>query len=122
MSTIDEVVQLDETHLRWRASVAGVVRAWTAEVTEQLPDERVAWTSRDGGPSGVVTFHRLDDTTTKVMLQMEVEPEGAKEKLADAMGMLQRQVKKDLENFKKFIEQRGGETGAWRGEIDRRAG
>src|SRR5947209_775750 len=48
MSTIDEVVPLDETHLRWRASVAGVERAWTAEVTEQLPDERVAWTSRDG--------------------------------------------------------------------------
>ena len=123
MEGVEWVEQLEDHRLHWVAQIGGQRREWEAEITEQRPDERIAWTSRTGTTNaGVVTFHRLDDTNTRVMLQMEVEPEGPKEKLADAMGTLQRQVRKDLENFREFIEQRGSETGAWRGEIDRRAG
>lgn len=93
---------------------------------EQRPDERIAWTARTGKENaGVVTFHRLSDEDTRVMVQMEVYPEGALEKVADALGSLDRGVKGDLQRFKEFIESQGRETGAWRGEIEqpgRRAG
>jgi uncharacterized membrane protein len=102
------------------AEVGGQRRDWHARITEQRPDERIAWASESGtGNSGVVTFHRIDDNTTRVMLQMELYPQDWKEKAADLTGMVRRQVKKDLERFKDFIESRGRETGAWRGEIDR---
>jgi uncharacterized membrane protein len=89
-----------------------------ARVTEQIPDERVAWTSTEGAEhAGVVTFHRLDDDRTRVMLQMEVEPEGPAEKVGDLLGVLKRRVKGDLEKFKQLIESRGRESGAWRGDV-----
>jgi uncharacterized membrane protein len=67
----------------------------------------------------VVTFHKLDEDKTRVMLQMDLEPEGAVEKVGDALGFAERRVKGDLERFKQFIEARGSETGGWRGEVAR---
>jgi uncharacterized membrane protein len=106
------------------AEIAGQRREWDAQIAEQKPDDRIAWTSTSGtGNAGVVTFHRIDDNTTRVMLQLEMYPDDWKEKAAEMTGMVKRQAKKDLERFKEFIESRGRETGAWRGEIDqRRAG
>ena len=66
-----------------------------------------------------MTFHRLDDSTTRVTTQMDVDPEGFVENAADKAGILDQRVKGDLKRFKEFIEQRGQETGAWRGDIDR---
>jgi uncharacterized membrane protein len=101
------------------AEIGGQRREWKAEITEQKPDERVAWVSREGAHNaGVVTFHRLNDNQSKVMLQLEFEPEGVVEKAGDAVGAVKMRTKSDLERFKKFIESRGTETGAWRGEID----
>jgi uncharacterized membrane protein len=99
--------------------VNGVHREFDAEITEQIPDERVAWTtvSGDARQAGVVTFHRLDDAHTKVMLQMQFEPEGVTESVGDKLGFVKRQTKGDLERFKKFIESRGSETGGWRGAV-----
>ncbi len=80
MEGVKEVRQLDDKHLHWRADIGGQEREWESEITEQIPDERVAWTSRSGARNaGVVTFHRLDESRTKIMLQMEFEPEGATE-------------------------------------------
>jgi uncharacterized membrane protein len=102
------------------AEFGGATREWDAEITEQVPDERVAWTSRSGTRNaGAVTFHRLDDATTRVMLQLDVEPEGLVEKAGDKLGFIRRRVTGDLERFKDFIEARGRETGAWRGEVPR---
>jgi uncharacterized membrane protein len=96
----------------------GKVKEWDAEITEQRPHERVAWTSRSGTRNaGVVTFHRLDDHRTKLMLQVDYEPEGAVENVADAIGVVSGRVVGDLNRFKEFIETRHQETGAWRGEI-----
>ena len=121
MEGVKSVRQLDDTHLHWTAEVAGEEKEWDAEITEQHPDERIAWQSTSGARNaGVVTFHRLDDDHTRVTLQMDVEPEGPIEKAGDAIGVPDRQVKEDLERFKKFIESRGRETGAWRGEIEQR--
>ncbi|HUG15614.1 MAG TPA: SRPBCC family protein [Thermomicrobiales bacterium] len=119
MEGVESVRQIDDQHLHWRASVGGDTEEWDARITEQVPDQRIAWTSTTGARNaGVVTFHRLGDTRTRVMLQMEYEPEGMKEKAGDILGVVDRRVQGDLERFKEFIESRGMETGAWRGEID----
>ena len=119
MEGVKEVRQLDDTSLHWTVEIAGQVREFDAKITEQNPDERIAWTTIDGPhQAGVVTFHRLGDDQTKVMLQMEYDPEGILEKAGDALGVVKSRVKGDLERFKAFIESRGQETGAWRGEVD----
>ena len=121
MEGVEKVIQTDDETLHWAAEIAGVRREWDAKITEQRPDERVAWTSIDGARNaGVVTFHRIDDNVTKVMLQLEFDPEGFGEKAADALGLVERRVKGDLERFKELIESRGRESGGWRGEIDNR--
>jgi uncharacterized membrane protein len=118
MDGVKSVKQIDDTHLQWVAQIAGVEKEWDAEITEQHPDERVAWKSISGPQhAGVVTFHRLDDDTTRVTLQMDVDPEGAIENIGVAIGALDRRVEGDLDRFKQFVESRGGETGAWRGEV-----
>jgi uncharacterized membrane protein len=118
MEGVEEVRQIDDTHLRWRASVAGKEKEWTAEITEQRPDERVAWKNIDGTENaGVVTFHRIGDETSRVTAQIDAEPEGVVEAAGEAVGVLDRRVRGDLERFKEFIESRGRETGAWRGEV-----
>jgi uncharacterized membrane protein len=119
MEGVTEVQQLDDTHLHWVADIGGVHREWDAEITEQHPDERVAWRAREGADNaGVVTFHKLTDTKTKIMLQLEFDPEGFTEVAGDKLGFVKRRAVGDLERFKDFIEGRGSETGAWRGEVE----
>jgi uncharacterized membrane protein len=118
MEGVEEVRQLDDTHLHWRAKVGGKETEWDAVITEQVPDERIAWTNTSGARNaGVITFHKLDPQKTKLMLQLDYEPEGAMENIGSALGVVGRRVEGDLERFKEFIESRGAETGAWRGEV-----
>jgi uncharacterized membrane protein len=120
MEGVEEVRQTDDRHLHWRAAVGGRTEEWDAEITEQIPDKRVAWRSEGGvGHAGVVTFHRLSDDRARVMLQMQYEPESLLEKVGDALGVLERRVKGDLERFKEFVQTRGSAEG-WRGEIPAR--
>jgi uncharacterized membrane protein len=119
MEGVREVRQLDDKRLAWCADIGGKEKRWEAEITEQIPDARVAWRSRTGANNaGVVTFHRLDDRTTRVMLQLDYDPEGVVENVGDAIGVVGSRVRGDLQRFKDFIEQRGRETGAWRGSIN----
>jgi uncharacterized membrane protein len=118
MDGVESVSQVDETHVHWRAKIDGVAREWDAEITEQHPDERVAWTSVAGARNGgVVTFHRLDHDTTRVTLQLQFEPEGAVEQVGDKLGFVSRRARGDLGRFKDLIESQGVETGAWRGDV-----
>ena len=118
MDGVEEVRQLDDTHLHWRVSHSGHEVEFDTEITEQIPDERVAWKTTDGkAHAGVVTFHRLGDNRSKVMVQMTWEPEGMLEQLGAALGADDRRVKSDLERFKERIESSGTESGAWRGEV-----
>ena len=120
MEGVEQVRQVDNTHLHWVAELGGKRHEWDAEITEQRPDERVAWKSTNGKENaGVVTFHRLDDATTRVTVQMSWEPEGVVEQAGAAIGADQRRVRSDLERFKEMIEARGHESGAWRGEVER---
>ena len=123
MEGVEEVKQVTDERLHWRANVAGKTQEWDARITEQTPDQRVAWTAEDGAPNaGVVTFHQLEPQKTRVMLQMDYEPQGVVENVGDALGFVSRRVEGDLERFKEFIEERGRETGAWRGEIEQERG
>jgi uncharacterized membrane protein len=119
MQNVEAVEQRDDRHLHWKVSIAGVSREWDAEIVEQIPDERIVWAATDGtNNSGVVTFHPIDIGRTRVVLQLEMEPEGAMETVADATGIVRNRAARDLAQFKDFIESRGAETGAWRGAID----
>ena len=119
MEGVKSVRQIDDTHLHWVAEVAGKDEEWDAEISEQHADERIAWRSTTGAKNaGVVTFHRIDDETSRVTLQMDVEPDDVLENVGTFLGFLDRRVKGDLERFKEFVEGRGTETGAWRGEVE----
>jgi uncharacterized membrane protein len=118
MEGVREVRQLDDRRLHWRAEIGGKEQQWEAEITEQVPDERIAWRARAGKRNaGVVTFHRIADGRSRIMLQLDYEPEGAMENVADALGVVTHRVEGDLRRFKEFVETHGRETGAWRGEI-----
>lgn len=119
MEGVEQVNQLDDKHLHWKAKVGGKTQEWDADITEQLPDERIAWRSTSGDlNAGVVTFHHIADDTTRIMLQLEYEPQGALETAGSALGFLDRRVKGDLERFKKLIERQGMATDGWRGTIE----
>jgi uncharacterized membrane protein len=120
MEGIEEIRQLDDTHVHWVAKVGGIRREWDAEITEQRPDERVAWKSTDGAENaGVVTFHRISDDRTRVTVQLGFAPRGPVEAIGQAMGAVRQRTQGDLQRFKTFIEARGRQTGAWRGEVAR---
>ena len=118
MEGVERVVQRDDATLEWTARVAGQRKSWTARIVDQTPDRRVAWESTTGARNaGAVTFEPLDEARTRVRVEIEAEPEGPAETAGAALGLLERQVREDLERFRAFIEARGRETGAWRGEI-----
>jgi uncharacterized membrane protein len=118
MAGVETVRQIDDTHLHWKASIGGIEREWDAEITEQTPDQRIAWTATDGtGNAGVVTFHRLDENKSRVMLQMTIAGQDLLEKIGEKLGVIESQVEADMARFKEMIEERGTETGAWRGDV-----
>jgi uncharacterized membrane protein len=123
MDGVEQIIQVTGTRTHWKTRIAGVEREFDAEITEQHPDERIAWQTVAGPhQAGVVTFHRLGDNRSKVMLQMDFEPEGLAEKAADALHVVESRVAGDLKRFKSFIEARRVESGGWRGDVDRPQG
>ncbi|MEW2085885.1 SRPBCC family protein [Streptomyces sp. NPDC005283] len=119
MEGVEEVTQLDDTHNHWTTKIGGVRREFDTEIVDQLPDERIAWRTISGDTQqmGMVRFQRLDDTHTRVELVMDVEPTGAADKAASAVGLIDRRVKGDMRRFKEFVEERGEESGSWRGRV-----
>lgn len=118
MSGVEQVSQLDDKMLHWKVDVAGVTREFDAVISEQAPDMRIAWNSTSGpDQAGVVTFHRLNDDETRIRLQLEWSPEGFVEASGAFFKIDEMQVQRDLQEFKRLIESRGFETGAWRGEV-----
>ena len=118
MEGVHEVTQMDERRLHWRADVGGQDQEWDAEIREQVPDQKIIWKSTSGaGNAGMVTFDQLGPSKTRVHLEMSYDPEGFVENVGDKLGVISRRVEGDLERFKSFIEERGAESGGWRGEI-----
>ncbi len=120
MGGVEQITQIDDTHSHWTTKVGGVQREFDTVITEQHPDERVAWKSADGTThAGVVTFHQLDASHCRVTVQLDWQPEGVVEKAGAALGADDRRVHADLKRFKEFIEERGAAEGAWRGDVPR---
>ncbi|MBA2690751.1 MAG: SRPBCC family protein [Burkholderiales bacterium] len=118
MTGIKEVRQLDDRHLLWRVEIFGRTEEWETEITEQVADQRIVWRYTQGARNaGRVTFHPLSSAKTVVTLQMGYDPEGLLEKFGDKLGLIEKRVENDLEEFKRFIESRNDPTGAWRGEL-----
>ena len=118
MEGVEEVRQLDNKRLFWRARIWGKLEEWEAEIRQQVADECIAWRSVTGARnSGIVTFRAISAATTEVTLRLQYEPESTLEKLGDALGCLSLRVEQDLDRFRKFVEDRGHETGGWRGQI-----
>ena len=118
MEGVESVTQLDEKRLHWVAEIAGTREEWDAEIVDQEPDRRIAWRALTGTTNdGIVTFESLGPNSTRVSLDLDVEPEGLKEKIGEKLGFVSKQAEGDLKRFKEFIESRGVETGAWRGQV-----
>ena len=119
LSVVESITQQDDKHNHWVVNIAGNTREFDTVISEQLPDDRIAWTSTGGevNHAGVVTFHKLSDTSSRVAVQIDWEPSGLVEKAGAALDIPDRAVKHELENFKKYIETEGSADGAWRGTI-----
>ncbi len=119
MDGVSSISQVEDDRLHWIVDIAGVTREFDTTITEQIPDERVAWATTSGpSHAGVVTFHTLDDDRTRVTLQMDFEPEGFLETVGDKLGFVSGRLAGDMKNFKSFIENRNEPSGAWRGTIE----
>ena len=119
MEGIERVDQVDDTTVDWTASIAGRTKHWRARIEEQRPDELVSWRSVEGAPNdGRVEFESLGPSRTRVMLELDIEPDGAIESAGDALGIVEGRVRGDLKRFKAFIEGQGAATGAWRGTVE----
>ena len=117
MEGIEEVRQLDDTLLHWAASVAGKRHEWDAKIIEQSPDRRIAWKSVSGKETdGVVSFEPAGPDRTRVHVALTYRPDPL-ERAGSMIGLDDRRVRGDLNRFKELIEERGAETGAWRGEV-----
>ena len=118
MEGVEEVHQLDEKTLYWKARIGGRTEEWEAEIVHQVPDQTIAWRRTQGARnSGAVVFTPIDAGRCRVTLAIEYDPKGFVEKVGDALGLVSRRVEGDLERFKRFVEERRVETGGWRGEI-----
>ena len=119
MDGVERVTRIDDTHLHWVASIGGKDEEWDAEITEQKPDQRIAWRATAGKPNaGVVSFEKLDESRTKILLELEWESDGVVEALGSMLGADSRKVKGDLDRFKELIEKRDAESGALHSEVE----
>jgi uncharacterized membrane protein len=101
-----------------KAEIGGTEKEWNAEITEQIPDQRIAWTSVAGAwTGGTVTFHQLSDQTSKVLLRIDYEPQGFVENVGDAAGLVTRRVEGDLERSKSILNGAGKKRGTIQGTL-----
>jgi uncharacterized membrane protein len=118
MEGVESVTQLDDKRVHWVAEVAGKRKEWDAEITRQVPDREIDWVGLgDPDNRGRIVFEAIDGDTSKVTMMLDYDPEGIVEEIGDALGLVRRRVRGDMERFKEFIEARGKETGGWRGQI-----
>jgi uncharacterized membrane protein len=119
MEGVERVEQLDDVRLRWHVKIGGVDREFEAEIKEQTPDQRLMWTTTEGEDhAGIVNFESLGPDRARVELRMSYDAETWGEKVADFLNIVDKRVEGDLQRFREFIEERGGQpTGAWRGEV-----
>ena len=120
MRGVERIDHRTDTDLHWKVKVGGVEREFDATITEQRPDERIAWRSTSGEEhAGVVTFHQLSPDQTRVALQLDWDPQGFVEKAGEVLQVDDLQISADLKRFKELAEQTDGSSQGWRGDVDR---
>ncbi|CAM5701139.1 SRPBCC family protein OS=Streptomyces tendae OX=1932 GN=GUR47_01330 PE=4 SV=1 [Streptomyces tendae] len=109
----------DDTSSDWQLKVFWSNRSWKAKTTEQVPDDRISWTSEGakGTTKGVVSFHELADSLTRVVLVIEYYPKGLFEKTGNIWRAQGRRARLDLKNYVRHITFKGEADDGWRGEI-----
>ena len=118
MEGVESVTQVDDSHLHWRANIGGTIEEWDAEITEQIPDTLIAWRSSSGAQNqGMVSFKKVSDSRTRIVLRIDYQPRGITESIGDLLGAVSMRASGNLQRFKQFLESRGSETGAWRGVV-----
>jgi uncharacterized membrane protein len=118
MSGVKEVLQIDDTHVHWHAEILGKDKEWDAEITEQVPDQRISWRSTSGEQNaGTVRFEPLPGNRTLVRLALGYEPTGPLESTGEALGAFSSHVESTMKDFKVYLEERQVADGAWRGEV-----
>ncbi|TDD85893.1 SRPBCC family protein [Actinomadura darangshiensis] len=120
---VESVEQESDEKVNWRAQIFLSHRSWESTITEQVPDERIVWTSKGskGYVDGAVTFHELAPTMTRVLLVAEYHPDGFFEKTANLWRAQGRRLRLDFKNIKRHMMTqtllRQDEVEGWRGEI-----
>jgi uncharacterized membrane protein len=110
MEGVENVRQLDPTHLHWVARIAGKQKEWDAEILEQVTDQRIAWRSTDGAPNAGTVSFQPKENHTMLTLRLDYEPQGAMEKAGSALGLVTQRVEGDLKRFQQFLQSRATET------------
>ena len=117
MQGVEEVRQLDDTRLHWRASIAGKTEEWDAVITDQIPDQQVGWRSTSGSEnSGVIRFTPIGADRTRVTAVIGYEPEGSSSRSATSW-VSSRAASRETWSGSRSSSSHAGARPAWRGEI-----
>ena len=120
MDGVEEVRRTDDTHLHWRAAIAGRSQEGECVITRQVPDALIAWRGMTGAPNaGHVRLEPLGADMTRISLRLDYEPAASSAQPGEALGLMSRIVERALGDFKDFFEMRGPETDGWRGNARR---
>ncbi|MFF0139395.1 SRPBCC family protein [Streptomyces sp. NPDC005227] len=109
----------DDGSSDWKVKVGPSTRGWKATVQEQVPDERILWTSEGakGSTRGCVTFHEITPELTRIVLVVEYYPSGFFEKTGNIWRAQGRRMRLDFKNFQRYVTLTDEEAEGWRGEI-----
>ncbi|MEU9182351.1 SRPBCC family protein [Streptomyces sp. NPDC048550] len=116
---VRDVSRDDDTTSDWKVKVGPSTRSWKATVQEQVPDDRIVWTSQGakGTTRGCVTFHELAPSLTRIVIVVEYYPSGLFEKTGNLWRAQGRRLRLDLKNFLRHAMLTTDEPEGWRGEI-----
>ncbi|MFE9845283.1 SRPBCC family protein [Streptomyces goshikiensis] len=116
---VRDVSRDDETGSDWKVKVGPSTRSWKATVQEQVPDDRIVWTSQGakGTTRGCVSFHELAPSLTRIVLVVEYYPSGFFEKTGNLWRAQGRRLRLDLKHFLRHVSLSTDEPEGWRGEI-----
>ncbi|MFI1979121.1 SRPBCC family protein [Streptomyces wedmorensis] len=117
---VRSVSQSDDTTTDWKVKVGPSTRGWKATVEEQIPDDRIVWSSQGpkGSTRGCVSFHELAPSLTRILLVVEYYPSGLFEKTGNLWRAQGRRMRLDLKNFDRYVTLTNEEPDGWRGEIE----
>jgi uncharacterized membrane protein len=123
MKKVENVDQKEDETLEWKAQIFWSHRSWTANIVDQVPDQRIVWTSKGekGHVDGAVTFHELTPDLTRMLVNLEYYPQGLFERTGNLWRAQGRRVRLELKHFRRHLANEvlmhQDDVEGWRGEI-----